>query len=97
MITFGAAVAVATQPQAAKQAKHASSTEAKEPDDTIPHFKRIRASPKTWHDKNATDAVAAKYALNDLSGKRFRVGGVVWPRGRRSLLRRHGPHIIAPA
>jgi hypothetical protein len=66
MITFGAAVAVAAQPQAASHAQHASSTGAKEPDDTIPNVERIRASPKTWHDLDVMAATAAEYALNAL-------------------------------
>jgi len=94
MITFGAAFAVAAQPQAARQAKYVSSTGAKETDEKIPHLDLIRTSPKTWHDMDVTDAVAGKYALNALTRKRFRVGEVVRPPGRRSLLRRPGPHII---
>jgi hypothetical protein len=105
MITFGAAIAVAAQPQAARQARRTGENDA---DETIPHLKRIRASPKTWHDIKATDAtdatdaiaaiaaIAAEYALNELSGKRFRVAGLR-PAGRRSLLRRRGAHIIVSA
>jgi hypothetical protein len=75
MITFGAAIAVAAQPQAARQARRTGENDA---DETIPHLTRIRASPKTWHDIKATDAIAAiaaEYALNELSGKKFRVAG----------------------
>ena len=47
-LAFGAALAVAAaQPQTARHAKNASSKGAKEPDEKIPHLKRIRASPKT--------------------------------------------------